>query len=160
MKNARGRYAFLVAAVLALRPTLLILDNCEHVIQVVASTVDDLLRAVPDLTICCTSRRSLGAAGEVVYEVVPLDLPEVGVSSDETLSAPSVELFLDRAAAAAPGFVPDEEATADVVAICRRLDGIPLAIDDREVSRVVRLAELRGIAMAGDLARAGLVELD
>ncbi len=118
-----------IAAVLALRPTLLILDNCEHVIQVVAKTVDDLLQAVPGLTILCTSRRSLGAAGEVVYEVVPLDLPEVGVPSDETLSAPSVELFLDRAAAAAPGFVPNEETTADVVAICRRLDGIPLALE-------------------------------
>ncbi|MFP3966112.1 BTAD domain-containing putative transcriptional regulator [Actinomadura fulvescens] len=102
---------------LAGRRTLLILDNCEHVIEPVAALAARLLPAAPELRLLATSQEPLGIAGELVWSVPPL----------ETSSA--VELFVTRAAAAAPGFAPGPGDAEAVAAICRRLDGLPLALE-------------------------------
>ncbi len=99
--------------VLAERETILILDNCEHLIATVAEVADELLAGCPDLRIVATSREPLAIAGESLAPVAPLP------------DDPAVQLFADRAAAARPGFVVDEHA----LEICRRLDGLPLAIE-------------------------------
>jgi predicted ATPase len=110
-------------------PSLLLLDNCEHVIEGVATVAVRLLRLAPQLTVIATSRRSLSIEGESVYEVVPLEVPPVGAGVDELWSTPSSRLFLDRAALASPGFAIDSDSSADIVTLCRRLDGIPLALE-------------------------------
>ncbi|NED94073.1 AfsR/SARP family transcriptional regulator [Phytoactinopolyspora alkaliphila] len=109
---------------------LLILDNCEHVIEAVAETVHHLLSSAPHVRVLATSREPLGVAGEVVWAVPPLDLPSAVVSDPDLLQEYSAAaLFAARAAAVAPGFVIDETNAAAVRAVCRRLDGIPLALE-------------------------------
>ncbi|QNE19942.1 tetratricopeptide repeat protein [Kribbella qitaiheensis] len=109
-----GELADRLAESLAARPVLLVLDNCEHVVERVADLVRRLLAAAAGLRVLATSREPLGLAGEHLLEVEPLEPPE------------AARLFLERAAAATPGFANDPEAVA---AICRRLDGIPLALE-------------------------------
>ncbi len=113
------------------RVVLLVLDNCEHLIDTCARLADALLRSCPDLRILATSREALGIAGEVGWRVPSLTVPPTTVSQtlDQLASSGAVRLFLDRAAAVLPSFVLSEQ-NADVVSqICRRLDGIPLAIE-------------------------------
>ncbi|MGY1436576.1 AfsR/SARP family transcriptional regulator [Streptomyces reniochalinae] len=98
------------------RTPLLVLDNCEHVIHAAATLAETLLAHCPGLTVLATSREPLGVPGESVRPVEPLP------------PAPAHRLFADRAAAARPGFRPSEDAEA-VAEICRRLDGLPLAIE-------------------------------
>ncbi len=119
-----------LADVLRPRNLLLVLDNCEQIIQHVADLVDLLLRAAPDLRILTTSREPLALAGEVVWSVPPLDVPEQG-TDDPALVADSsaARLFVARAAAAAPSFRLDADTAAAVAVLCRRLDGIPLALE-------------------------------
>ncbi|MFH8566755.1 ATP-binding protein [Streptomyces sp. NPDC017988] len=100
----------------AARSLLLVLDNCEHVIDAAAELAETLLTHCPGLTILATSREPLGVPGESVRPVEPLP-PD-----------PAHRLFAERAAAVRPGFAPDEDAEA-VAEICRRLDGLPLAIE-------------------------------
>ncbi|HEY1175705.1 MAG TPA: AfsR/SARP family transcriptional regulator, partial [Phytomonospora sp.] len=95
------------------RETLLVLDNCEHVVAPVAELTGRLLAAAPGLTVLATSQEPLTVAGETLYPVPPLDLPD------------AVRLFSARVAATVPGFEP----TAAVADVCRRLDGIPLALE-------------------------------
>ncbi|WP_240981646.1 MULTISPECIES: BTAD domain-containing putative transcriptional regulator [unclassified Streptomyces] len=112
-------------------PALLVLDNCEHVVEPVAELAARLLAAAPALRILATSQVPLGLTGEHLREVPPLPRPEAGERLDPAEAARfgAVELFVARATAAAPGFTLDA-ATADAVAaICRRLDGIPLALE-------------------------------
>ena len=118
-----------IAAALRLEPSLLLFDNCEHVLDTVSFLVVELLQAVPELTIVCTSRRSLGVDGESVYEVAPLRLPPVGADVDELRAIASSRLLSDRAVAVSPHFKLTIENAADVAALCQRLDGIPLAIE-------------------------------
>jgi predicted ATPase/DNA-binding CsgD family transcriptional regulator len=131
-----------VASCLEGRRLLLLLDNCEHVIEACAALVDGLLRACPHLQCVATSREPLSIAGEVVYPVPPLALPgtEMWVGSDDaaladagllsTLSqVESVSLFVDRATNLLPGFALTAETASPIAQICRRLDGIPLAIE-------------------------------
>lgn len=113
------------------RTLLLILDNCEHLIDASAHLVDTLLHACPDLKVCATSREPLGVQGESQFRVAPLTTPE-----DETLSPgrllegyESVRLFVDRATAWDPSFSLNEENAPALASICRRLDGIPLALE-------------------------------
>ncbi|MFB4305313.1 BTAD domain-containing putative transcriptional regulator [Actinomadura sp. GTD37] len=94
--------------------TLIVLDNCEHVVDAAAGLVHDLLGACPSLRVLATSRERLGVDGEALCPVPPLDRPA------------SVRLFADRAAAVRPGYEPDPGVAAE---ICRRLDGLPLAIE-------------------------------
>ncbi|MEW2388711.1 BTAD domain-containing putative transcriptional regulator, partial [Streptomyces venezuelae] len=101
------------------RRTLLVLDNCEQVVEEAAALADALLRAAPGLRVLATSQEPLGLTGETVFLVEPLP------------AADAVQLFAARAAAAAPGFslVPGSDDEAAVAEICRRLDGIPLALE-------------------------------
>jgi predicted ATPase len=112
------------------RTALLVVDNCEHVLGASATLVDVLLRAAPGLTILTTSREPLRVPSEVVFRVPSLAIPdpEESLAPDELLGYEAVRLFVDRAAAAAP-FVLDEENAADVARICVRLDGLPLALE-------------------------------
>ncbi|MFG6200285.1 BTAD domain-containing putative transcriptional regulator [Nonomuraea sp. JJY05] len=123
------------------RRLLLVLDNCEHLIEPVAELVDLLLRAAPGLRVLTTSQESLAIPGETLYAVPPLELPVPGA---DPAQAGSVQLFVARAAAAAPGFVLDEISAPAVAAICRRLDGLPLALE--LAAARVRTLGVRGVA--------------
>ncbi|WP_433309795.1 BTAD domain-containing putative transcriptional regulator [Micromonospora sp. CA-269861] len=119
-----------LVAALRGRRLLLVLDNCEHVVEDVAELGRELLDACPDLRILATSRESLGVPGEVLVLVPPLAPPEAGTATVAELRRSSAaELFLARATASEPGFAPDDENAAAVATVCRRLDGIPLALE-------------------------------
>ncbi len=100
------------------REIVLLLDNCEHLIAPCARLAETLLHAAPRLTIVATSREALGVAGEIVWRV-----PSLSLSDD------AIELFLDRAAAVDPAFAAAGVSTGMIADVCRRLDGIPLAIE-------------------------------
>jgi predicted ATPase len=119
-----------LADFLAPRTVLLVVDNCEHVLAAAAALVDGLLRAAPNVTIVATSREPLRVPGEVVFRVPSLTIPDpdAALAPDELLRYEAVRLFVDRAAAAAP-FALDDENAADVARICVRLDGLPLALE-------------------------------
>jgi predicted ATPase/DNA-binding winged helix-turn-helix (wHTH) protein len=119
-----------VATALGAKQLLLVLDNCEHVIDAAASMVEALLRANPAGSAIATSREPLRAEGEWIYRVAPLAVP-AGDTQDvaDALRFGAVRLFVTRAGAAEPHFAPNRRAAAVIVAICRRLDGIPLAIE-------------------------------
>jgi predicted ATPase/DNA-binding SARP family transcriptional activator len=118
-----------LADALRARRMVLVLDNCEHVATPLAGLVDELLRAAPGLRILATSREPLGLAGEQLHPVPPLELPGADAPPDSLHAYSAVRLFVTRAAAAAPGFTIDADNAAAVVAICRRLDGLPLALE-------------------------------
>jgi predicted ATPase len=109
---------------------LLILDNCEHLIEACAKLSDHLLHACPHLKIIASSREALGIAGEIAYRVPSLSLPgQAQVAHEAVLGFESVQLFVDRASAANPKFHLTDENASDIAQICRRLDGIPLALE-------------------------------
>jgi predicted ATPase/class 3 adenylate cyclase/DNA-binding CsgD family transcriptional regulator len=111
--------------------TLMVLDNCEHVIDAVAPLVHRLLTACPSLSILATSRERLGVPGEQVWRVASLACPGSGevLPLDRLDTFDAVTLFVDRARQARPNFAVDEHSAPNVAAICARLDGIPLAIE-------------------------------
>src|SRR3984885_108676 len=109
------------------RELLLVLDTCEHLVDACATLADTILPAAPGVTILATSRQPLDASGEAVLRLLPLPVPAPGEESAG--KADVVELFAQRAAAAVPGFTVTPENLADVITVCRRLDGIPLAIE-------------------------------
>ncbi|MFC5744993.1 BTAD domain-containing putative transcriptional regulator [Actinomadura rugatobispora] len=109
---------------------LLVLDNCEHVVGPAAELAAELLREAPDLRVLATSQEPLAVVGERLWTVQPLDLPPAEDAGDLLEGRSSaVRLFVARARAAAPGFALDASNAAAVAAICRRLDGIPLALE-------------------------------
>lgn len=108
---------------------LLVLDNCEHLLDSVAQAADALLAAAPRLQIVATSREALGVAGEVVYAVMPLELPVVDASAKSIVQSEAVQLFMDRAQSVAPAMQMSDELAPVIAQICRRLDGLPLAIE-------------------------------
>ncbi|TWF75833.1 putative ATPase [Pseudonocardia hierapolitana] len=113
-------------AVLAHRTGLLVIDNCEHLIDAVRDTVEVLLAGCADLRILATSRERLGLAAEYAFRLAPLPLP----GPDQDLpDVPSVAVFLERAARARPGPAPTPAELRTVADIVRRLDGMPLAIE-------------------------------
>jgi predicted ATPase/DNA-binding SARP family transcriptional activator len=116
-------------AALADKRMLLVLDNCEHLIDAAAGLADRLLGACPDLRVLATSREPLGITGESLWPVEPLAMPPAGVPATQVTRYPSVRLLLDRATAVRPGFAIDDQTVAPVVRICRALDGMPLAIE-------------------------------
>ncbi len=119
-----------VAQALAGRRLLLVLDTCEHVIGAAAALSEAVLRAGGTLRLLATSREPLRAEGEWVYPVPPLAVPaEDAEDGDDLRRYGGVRLFVERLRAAEPHFVPDRRSTAMVAAICRRLGGIPLAIE-------------------------------
>jgi predicted ATPase/DNA-binding SARP family transcriptional activator len=111
------------------RQLLLVLDNCEHVIDEVARLAELVLAAAPGVRIIATSREPLAVTGETLCPVPALPLPPDGAAADDAMAYPAVRLLADRAAAVRPGFAVDVGNAADVVRICRALDGMPLAIE-------------------------------
>jgi predicted ATPase len=113
------------------RQQLLLLDNCEHLVERVAHLVEALLRHCPRLTVLATSREPLRVPGEVTWRVPSLSLPRLipGAPAEESLEAESVRLFTVRAGQAASGFELDDENAVAISALCHRLDGMPLAIE-------------------------------
>ncbi|MFD0203641.1 MULTISPECIES: ATP-binding protein [Saccharothrix] len=128
--DARQPWAALTS-VLADRRVLLVLDNCEHLLDACAVAADRLSSASGGLRILATSRQPLGIPGERVLTVAPLAIPaSAGPLTPDMLGQyDGVTLFLDRANATVPGFTATEDNCGLVVALCRRLDGIPLAIE-------------------------------
>ena len=114
---------------LADRRAVLILDNCEHVIEASAGLAEQLLGECPGLRVLATSREPLGIFGEALLAVPPLGQPAANADAAEALEYPAVALFADRAAAVAPDFTVDDRTVGPVIEVVRRLDGLPLAIE-------------------------------
>jgi predicted ATPase/DNA-binding SARP family transcriptional activator len=108
---------------------VLILDNCEHLLDAAAKLAEHLLGLCPRLTVLTTSREPLGIVGERLWPVSPLPTPRPGASPAEALTTDAIRLFVDRAALVRPGFEATPGNLPAVVEICRRLDGLPLAIE-------------------------------
>jgi non-specific serine/threonine protein kinase len=121
------------ALVAAIKPKrlLLVLDNCEHLVADCAALAETLLLACPSLRILATSREALGIDGETVWRVPSLALPAVAPapSTADLAGYDAIRLFVERAQAAAPGFALTEQTAAAVTDVCRRLDGVPLALE-------------------------------
>jgi predicted ATPase len=120
-----------IAAFLRSKRLLLILDNCEHVIVSAAKLADTLLKTCPHVSLLASSREALSVAGEHAYPVPLLDVPprSVSLTAAEAMGHSAVYLFVTRAAAALGRFSLTDETAPTVAEICRRLDGIPLAIE-------------------------------
>lgn len=119
-----------VARAIGDRKLLLLLDNCEHVVEMAAEVAETILRLCPNATVLATSREVLRIEGEHVYRVLPLEVPPPDRDAPSDLLAHSaVQLFVARAAALATDLAADAASLSAIAAICRRLDGIPLAIE-------------------------------
>jgi predicted ATPase/DNA-binding winged helix-turn-helix (wHTH) protein len=120
-----------LAAALKSKRLLLVLDNCEHVIAESAQLAEALIHACPQVSILATSREPLAIAGESVFRVPSLPAPDAtdGLTADAARRFAAVEMFVERAAALGEGFALTDQNAASVAAICRRIDGIPLAIE-------------------------------
>jgi non-specific serine/threonine protein kinase len=122
-----------LVAHLADRRLLLVLDNCEHLLTAAARLVISLLASCPNLRILATSREPLHIPGEVVWPVPPLSLPspshELPASLAELLQAEAVQLFVTRGSQLVPSFAATERNITAIAQVCRRLDGLPLAIE-------------------------------
>ena len=145
-ERAEAPLAGRIAEHLAGRRVLIVLDNCEHVIDAVAGLAETLLARCADLKFVVTSREGLGLAGEQVFSVRPLSLP-AGENLEAMNASEAVRLFIDRARLAIPDVVVDERNAAAIADICRRLDGIALAIE---------LAAARAAMLSFDEIRARL----
>ncbi|MFJ9775906.1 BTAD domain-containing putative transcriptional regulator [Kitasatospora sp. NPDC101157] len=111
------------------RGVLLVLDNCEHVVDAVAELVERLFRDCPGTRALATSRERLAAAGERLLTLGPLPLPPAGAALPEVLASPAVQLLAERTRAVRSGFEVNEDNAADVVRLCGRVDGLPLALE-------------------------------
>ncbi len=141
---------------------LLVVDNCEHLLEAAALLVTDILRAAPGVRVIATSREPLSIPGEHVLPIPPLELPraQADESLDQLRQNESVELFVERAAAASGSFELTASNRAAVAELCRRLDGLPLAIELAAVrTRVLsvvqildRLADRFGLLTGGSRA--------
>ena len=111
--------------------TLIVLDNCEHVISASARVVDSLLRAAPRIKVLASSREALGVRGELSYPVPSLSLPDIKhlPAIEQFSQYEAVRLFIDRALLVNPRFEVDKDNAPYIAQICHRLDGIPLAIE-------------------------------
>jgi predicted ATPase/DNA-binding winged helix-turn-helix (wHTH) protein len=118
-----------VARAIGARKLLLVLDNCEHVIDAAARLAETIVRMCPRATILATSREILKIEGEYVYRVPPLDVPPPHEEPGNILGHSAVQLFIATTRALCSDFAPNGESLAAIAAVCRRLDGIPLAID-------------------------------
>src|SRR5207302_808006 len=109
----------------------LVLDNCEHLVSACAELAEDVLRACPDVRIIVTSRQPLGVAGETAWRVPALHFPGVDAdaATDEVGASDSARLFVERTRSVLPSFALNDRNARAVAQICRRLDGIPLAIE-------------------------------
>jgi predicted ATPase/DNA-binding CsgD family transcriptional regulator len=121
----------LLNSYLRTRRALLVLDNCEHVLEAAAQLADAVLQACPHITLLVTSREPLGVAGESVFAVPSLDYPKAGqvVSAERLGDYASVALFVDRVRLVLPGYQLDARNAPHVAHICQRLEGLPLALE-------------------------------
>ncbi|MGW0804872.1 BTAD domain-containing putative transcriptional regulator [Nonomuraea sp. NPDC002799] len=134
-----------LAGALRSRRMLLVLDNCEHLVEQVAELAELLLRACPGLRILATSREPLAVHGEVLWSVPPLGVP-AGADLTTMAGSDAVRLFVTRAAASARGFTLDAGNAQAVAQLCRRLDGIPLALE-------LAATRVRALGVRGVVAR-------
>jgi predicted ATPase/DNA-binding winged helix-turn-helix (wHTH) protein len=113
------------------RRALIILDSCEHLIEKTAEVADSVLRSAPDVHMLATSRETLQVAGERVLRLPPLDCPpeHPGLTASEVLAYPAARLFVERISARGGDFSPSDDEAPIVAEICRKLDGIALAIE-------------------------------
>ncbi|MBM0127388.1 ATP-binding protein [Pimelobacter simplex] len=118
-----------LAEYLQSRELLLVLDNCEHLIEDCAVVVDSLLRACPRLRILATSREALRVQGEAVRPVAPLSVPDSEAGPADVHESEAVRLFVQRASHVTPGFALDEANRTAVLGICQHLEGMPLALE-------------------------------
>jgi predicted ATPase/DNA-binding SARP family transcriptional activator len=154
----------LLAAWLGERRMLLVLDNCEHLIEACATLAERLLRACPNLRVLATSRERLRIGGEVAWRVPPLTLPVGGAAADAEaiVRSEAISLFCQRASEAVPDFALTADNAGAVADICCRLDGMPLALELAAARVAVlspqQIAERLGDALAllGGGSRAGL----
>ena len=108
---------------------LLVLDNCEHLVERAAEVATHLLTGCPELTVIATSRERLNVEAEHIYQVPPLGVPPDGTDVATADSSDAVRLFIDRARSVRPGFLVNTSNAGAVLTICRRLEGMPLAIE-------------------------------
>jgi predicted ATPase len=147
-------------------PALLLLDNCEHLLEACAESARHLLRAAPELRVLATSRERLGVEGEAVYVVPPMSVPseEASLDPEHAMAHDAVRLFTERAQLASPGFRLTSDSGPTVARICRTVDGIPLAIElaagrvgsltlEQIASRLERRLEIRGAGQRAGEAR-------
>ena len=116
-------------AYLGRKHVLVLVDNCEHVVDAAATLIDDVLASCPHVTMLATSREALAIPDEVQVTVGPLEAPPEGTPAQRVLQYPAAQLFVERARAMRPGSVYDEPDLAAIGRICRALDGIPLAVE-------------------------------
>ncbi len=130
-EHANHSLADSIVRALSSRQSLLIFDNCEHILDSAAELVDDILHNCPGVHVLATSRQVLGIMGEIVLRVRSLSVPEStsDFRPDSAMYYGAIELFLNRAQAADRAFVLTKDNAPFVAEICRRLDGIPLAIE-------------------------------
>jgi predicted ATPase/class 3 adenylate cyclase len=129
------------------RRALVVLDNCEHLLDDAAEVTDRLLQDCPGLDILATSREPLGIEGERVWRVPSLAVPMPGIPLAGVMETEAVQLFIVRARQRHPGFTVDESNAAAIAAVCRRLDGIPLALE----LAAARVSTMPVEAILGDL---------
>ncbi|RJL34306.1 ATP-binding protein [Bailinhaonella thermotolerans] len=141
--SPRTEAEFLVES-LAGKRMLLVLDTCEHLVAACASIVDRLLRSAPGVSVLATSRQHLNVPGEHAFVVSPWDVPPPGAPLEELIGSDPLRLFAERAASVSPGFTVDASNAETVADICRRVDGIPLAIELAAVRlRVLSVEQIR-----------------
>jgi len=148
-----GLSATALGKFLADRELLLVLDNCEHLVNACAALCAVVLESAPEARVLATSRRSLRVAGERVMPVPPLAVPRRPVGAGEAAAVwDAVALFVDRARAQVPSFALADDNVGEVVELCRRLEGLPLALElaasrlrTQPVSRLLRGLERPGM---------------
>ncbi len=120
-----------IVATLKRKKALLLLDNCEHVIEDAAKLTDTILKQCPDVRVLATSRQPLQLTGEEIMRLQPLGFPEprATVTAENAMSYSAIALFVDRALAVNKSFALDDDGAHTVGEICRHLDGLPLAIE-------------------------------
>jgi predicted ATPase/DNA-binding SARP family transcriptional activator len=129
LRVVQGDVLSACVAVLGGEPGLLVIDNCEHLLDAIRDTVGVVLAGCPELTVLATSREPLGLATERPWRLAPLSVPSLGPDGGPLDRVPSVAVFLDRATRARPAFCPEPADLRMVAGIVRRLDGMPLAIE-------------------------------
>ena len=125
---------------------LIVLDNCEHLVDACATLADTLLKAIPGIRILATSREALHIQGEQTYPVLPLRVPDRKAGAAALLRSDAVQLFVERARLQKPDFAVTDDDAAAVAELCSRLDGIPLALE-------LAAARLRSLSVAEINAR-------
>jgi len=125
---------------------LIVLDNCEHLVDACATLADTLLKAIPGIRILATSREALHIQGEQTYPVLPLRVPDRKAGVAALLRSDAVQLFVERARLQKPDFAVTDDDAAAVAELCSRLDGIPLALE-------LAAARLRSLSVAEINAR-------